>query len=80
MMFRTTAALLFLTGCSIPLEGGRAGRVEPGIASERAPETRSDPVAGRRLQPGDATAPGGTGGLSDSTIPGSSAGMPGSRL
>ena len=77
MMIRvTTALLLLLSGCSIPLEGGRVGRVETGVASERAPETRSDPVAGRPLQPGDATAPGGTGGLSDSTIPGSSAGTP----
>ena len=80
MMIRVAATLLLLTGCSVPLEGGRAGRIEPDIASERAPETRSLPVAGRPLQPGDSTAPGGTGGLSDSTIHGSSAGTSGTGL
>jgi hypothetical protein len=73
-MLRIAAAgLLLLTGCSIPLEGSDAGRARPEIGTDaRGPETRASPFSGRTLQPGDATAPGGTGGLSDSGIPGGS--------
>jgi hypothetical protein len=77
-MFRIAAGLLLLTGCSVPLEGSGAGRIRPDVASERGPETRTLPFAGRTQQPGDATAPGGTGDLSDSSIPGrDGSGIPG---
>lgn len=69
-MFRIVACLFLLAGCSVPLEGGRAGRAQPDIGTDaRGPETRVLPFAGRTVQPGDSTAPGGTGDLSDSGIP-----------
>lgn len=79
MLIRIAAGLLLLTGCSLPLEGGNAGRPQPEIGTDaRGPETRTQPFTGRTLQPGDSTAPGGTGGLSDSGIPGESgSGFPG---
>jgi hypothetical protein len=68
-MFRIAACLLLLTGCSIPLGGGSSERVQPDVGTDaRGPETRTLPFAGRTQQPGDATAPGGTGDLSDSDL------------
>ena len=68
-MFRTLACLFLLAGCSVPLEGGRAGHARPEVGIDaRGPDTRALPFTGRTVQPGDATAPGGTGDLSDSGI------------
>jgi hypothetical protein len=68
-MFRTLACVFLLAGCSVPLEGNHAGRVRPDIGIDsRGPEGRALPFTGRTQQPGDSTAPGGTGDLSDSGI------------